>query len=65
MGSSLVFMHGSSLNTKWFGCIHLALFALGMEGMGHKATWLLDGDAGQPPEPAALREETGHASQMA
>ena len=65
MGSSLVFMHGNSRNVKWFGCIHLALFALGMEGMRHKTTWLLDGDARQPPEPAALREEPGNASQMA
>ena len=63
MGSSLVFMHGNSGNIKWSGCIHLALFALGMEGMRHKTTWLLDGDARQRPEPAALREEPGNASQ--
>lgn len=63
MGSSLVFMHGNSGNIKWSGCIHLALFALGMEGMRHKTTWLLDGDARQWPEPAALREEPGNASQ--
>lgn len=58
-GSRLVFMHGNSTDIKWFGCIHLELFALGMEGMGCKTTWLLDGDARAMAKPAALRKSLG------
>lgn len=59
-------MEKPTVNIKWFGPIHVTPLALGMEGSECKTTWLLAGDAQQPPEPAALRKAVpGSASHIA